>query len=43
MRKFLYALARILGDLSAIFNGRMHTRMCNKIIGRSIARKLWMK
>lgn len=43
MRSFFYALARILGDLSALFHGRMHTRMCNKVIGRSIARKLWMK
>jgi hypothetical protein len=43
MRKLLYALARILGDLSAIFNGRMHTRMCNKIIGRHIASKLWRR
>lgn len=41
MRGFLYALARVLGDVRAIERGRVGKRVVNKIIGRTIVSKLW--
>ena len=45
MRSFLYFLARLLGDLSALFSGspkRIAKRAANKVIGRNIVRRLWL-
>lgn len=39
-RRFLYALARILGDAQAVSNGRIAQRAGNKVIGRGVSR-LW--
>ena len=39
MRSFLYQLARLLGDLAAIFNGTVHKRAANKWLGRRVHRR----
>lgn len=42
MRAFLYALARILGDINAVKRGKVGKRIANKIIGRGV-NKLWRR
>ncbi len=45
VRKTLYSLARILGDINAILGGprKMLRRFGNKVIGRKLIRRLWWK
>lgn len=45
-RRSCYALARVLGDLSALLSGspkRLLKRGANKLLGRHIARRLWRR
>lgn len=45
MRSFLYLLARLLGDIQAIFSGnpkRIARRFGNKVIGQKVVRRLWL-
>lgn len=41
LRQALYALARFLGDVSAVRRGRVGKRIANKLIGRNVVRRLW--
>lgn len=42
MRRALYRLARLLGDLAALTSPKKAgRRLVNKAIGRKIVRKLW--
>ena len=44
MRRWLYRIARLLGDLQAVASGsprRIARRAANKAIGRGIVRRLW--
>lgn len=46
MRRLLYAIARLLGDIAALRSGRgdrIARRIFNKAIGRTIARRLWWR
>ena len=38
MKSFLYALLRLLNDITAIFTGRVGKRIINKGIGRTAGR-----
>lgn len=42
-RSLLYKLARGLGDLNALFKGKIGSRIFNKLMGRGIASKLWSR
>jgi hypothetical protein len=45
MRSLLYSLARLLGDWNAVASGdpkRIARRIGNKVIGRTIVRRLWL-
>lgn len=45
MRRFLYLLARRLGDVDAITSGdpkRMARRLGNRWIGRHVVRRMWL-
>jgi hypothetical protein len=35
-RRFLYSLARLLGDYQAVKRGRVGNRVANKLIGRNV-------
>jgi hypothetical protein len=41
MRPFLYRLARFLGDITAVSNGRVGPRIANKLIGRKVVSRMW--
>jgi hypothetical protein len=41
LRSSLYRLARIFGDVSAVRHGRVGKRLVNKLIGRSLVRRIW--
>ena len=43
MRSVLYALARFLGDLSAVRRGRIGKRLANRYIGRKLVSRLWFR
>lgn len=43
MRRWLYRGARLLGDVTAVRRGRAHKRIYNRIIGRTIVRRLWWR
>jgi hypothetical protein len=42
MRSFLYSLARFLGDVNAVRRGRIGRRLANRVIGRTVVRRLWL-
>lgn len=44
-RAFLYALCRLLGDISAVRRGRVAERVHNRVVGRLAAKVLgrWWK
>lgn len=45
MRSTLYRIARLLGDVHAVASRnpkRIGKRLANKVIGRTIVRKLWL-
>lgn len=41
MRSFLYFLARLLGDVSAVKRGRVGKRIGRRLAGRIVGRSLW--
>lgn len=43
MRATLYLLARLLGDFNAARRGTLPKRYANKLIGRHVVRRLWIK
>lgn len=43
LRSFLYALARLLGDIGAVSRGRIGRRIVNKLIGRGLVSRLWLR
>jgi hypothetical protein len=43
MRGTLYRWARLLGDAKAIKRGRIGKRIANRVIGRVIVKRLWVK
>lgn len=40
-RGFLYGLARLLGDYSAVKHGRVGKRIARRIAGKATGRLLW--
>jgi len=42
IRGILYTLARQVGDVNAVRNGRIGKRLANHRIGRNIVRRLWL-
>lgn len=42
-RRLLYALARGVGDLNALFKGKIFSRIFNKLMGRGVVPKLWSR
>jgi hypothetical protein len=42
-RGLLYTLARLMGDVSAVRNGRVGKRLVNRLIGRSVVSRLWWR
>jgi hypothetical protein len=43
MRSFLYALARLLGDINAVRRGRIGRRLGNRLIGRTLISRMWLR
>jgi len=43
MRSFLYALARLLGDVNAVRKGTIARRLGNRLIGRKVVSRLWLR
>lgn len=46
VRSFLYGFARILGDVNAVFKGKVGKRIQNRVLGRvnrKIMNKLWRR
>lgn len=41
IRKLLYTLAKILGDINAIRRGRIKQRIKNRIVGKYAGRRLF--
>lgn len=41
-RSWFYFIARLLGDVNAVKRGRPGKRIANKIIGRTLVRRLWL-
>lgn len=41
--KIFYAIARIINDIKAIFSGKIVKRTANKMIGRKVVSKLWIR
>jgi hypothetical protein len=41
-RSFAYAVARFLGDVRAVQRGRIGRRLANRLIGRTVVRRLWL-
>jgi hypothetical protein len=39
----LYTVARFLGDYQAVKRGRVGKRIANRMIGRSVVRRLWRR
>jgi hypothetical protein len=43
VRSLLYALARLLGDVSALWRGHLHKRFVNKLVGRKLVSRMWWR
>lgn len=43
MRGLLYLLARWLGDVNAVRRGRLHKRIVNRWVGRTVVRRMWWR
>ncbi|MDT8369926.1 MAG: hypothetical protein RQ745_12030 [Longimicrobiales bacterium] len=41
MRSFLYALARLLGDVNAVKRGKVGKRIARRVAGKATGRGLW--
>lgn len=41
LQTFLYKAARLLGDYKAVRKGTIHKRMKNRVIGKSLSKKLF--
>lgn len=41
IRRTLYLVARIMGDILAVLTGRIFVRLLNRAIGRGIVSRLW--
>lgn len=41
LRGFLYAMARLLGDVNAVRRGTVGKRIVRRAVGRATARTLW--
>lgn len=41
MRKWLYRIARILGDVNSVRTGKVHRRVANKVLGRVVVKRIW--
>ncbi|BDG59644.1 hypothetical protein [Caldinitratiruptor microaerophilus] len=41
LRGFLYALARLLGDVNAVRRGTVGKRIVRRAVGRAVGRSLW--
>jgi len=42
-RSLAYGLARFLGDVNAVRRGRITRRLANRLIGRHVVSKLWLR
>jgi len=43
VRSALYGAARFLGDIQAVKRGRIHKRLYNKALGRTVVRRMWWR
>lgn len=43
MRRTLYRLARLMGDANAARKGKLPKRVANRLIGRYVVRRLWIR
>jgi hypothetical protein len=43
LRRTLYRTARMLGDVQAVRKGHVSRRIANKVIGRTVVRRLWIR
>jgi len=43
LRRVLYQLARILGDVNALFKGKIGSRLVNKLMGRKLVSMAWLR
>jgi len=43
MRSFLYRIARLMGDISAVGKGKIGQRMFNKLVGRKLVSRMWLR
>ena len=43
LRRLLYQLARTLGDLNALMKGKIGSRIFNKLMGRKLVSRAWMR
>ena len=43
LRRLLYQLARLLGDVNALMNGHIGSRLFNKLMGRKLVSRAWIR
>ncbi len=43
LRSALYRTARLLGDVNAVAKGKLAQRVTNKLVGRTLVRRLWWR
>ena len=43
LRKLLYQLARLLGDINAVQKGKIGSRLVNKALGRGLVSKAYLR
>jgi hypothetical protein len=42
-RSFAYAVARFLGDVNAVRRGKIGKRLVNRLIGRTLVSRMWLR
>lgn len=43
LRRILYQLARLLGDVNAVMKGKIGSRIFNKLLGRKLVSRAWLR
>jgi len=43
LRRILYQLARLFGDINAVMKGKIGSRIFNKVLGRKLISRAWLR
>ena len=43
LRRALYQFARLLGDVNAVMKGNIGSRLFNKLLGRKLISRAWLR